>query len=324
MMAEKVLVTGGAGCIGSELCAALLGRGAGVVALDNLSSGRYEHIEALLNDRNFTFIEGDTLDAQALDDSLLGVETVYHLAANPDIKYTPGDATDKDLRQNTLATYHLLEAMRRRGIRRLAFSSTSAIYGICEQQPITESQSPQPISLYGATKLSCEVMISAFQHLFDMQCWIFRFANIVGAKTRKRGSTVIADFVRKLQADPSRLEILGNGRQLKSYLLSQECVDAMLYIVEHAKAPFNIYNLGCRDAITVDEIARIVVEKMNLTGVKFTRTGTEGGWPGDVPRFILDVSKLNQLGWEAQHTSREAVESAVDSTLTRALSFKAQ
>jgi UDP-glucose 4-epimerase len=312
----KILVTGGAGCIGSDLVDALLLRGDEVIAVDNLSSGKVEHILPFADRAGFRFVEGDLLDSGLLDPLLPGVDIIYHLAANPDVKFTPGDRTDKDLQQNTIATYNVLEAARRNSVRKLAFSSTSAIYGISPIQPIPESAFlPNPISLYGATKLACEAQISAFQHLFDMQCWIFRFANIVGSKTRKVGRTVISDFVNRLLENPRKLLILGNGLQAKSYLLSQECVEAMLYVVDHAPAPLNIYNLGCEDSLSVNRIAEMVVEAMDLKDVAFEYTGTEGGWPGDVPRFRLDVAALNRLGWKARYTSEQAVGSAIRSML---------
>jgi UDP-glucose 4-epimerase len=312
----KVVVTGGAGCIGSDLVGALLSRGEEVIAVDNLSSGKLEHVSPFFDHAGFRFVEGDLLDISLLGPLLSGVDFVYHLAANPDVKFTPGDRTDKDLQQNTIATYNVLESMRTNSVRKLAFSSTSAIYGISPIQPIPESAFlPNPISLYGATKLACEAEISAFQHLFGMQCWIFRFANIVGPKARKVGRTVISDFVNRLRQDPRKLLILGNGLQAKSYLLSEECVEAMLYVVYHAGAPLNIYNLGCDDSLSVNRIAEMVVEAMELKDVAFEYTGTEGGWPGDVPRFRLDVEALNRLGWKARYTSEQAVASAIKSML---------
>jgi UDP-glucose 4-epimerase len=303
----KILVTGGAGCIGSDLAAALLEQGHTVTAYDNLSSGKSEHIEALKPHPRFRFVEADMLDRPALSQAVAGQEMVYHLAANPDVKYSPGDPTTKDLEQNTLATHGLLDEMRLAGVKRLAFSSTSAVYGISERLPIPEDQPMKPISLYGATKLSCEATIAAFQNLFEMQCWVFRFANIVGDKVRKRGRTVISDFIYKLQQNPAELEILGNGQQAKSYLLSQDCVNAMLYCVEHAREGYNVFNLGCDDQLSVNEIARMVCEALGLADVRFRYTGGEGGWPGDVPQFKLDVSRLNKLGWRASRGSREAV-----------------
>lgn len=312
----KILITGGAGCIGSGMAEALALVGHEVVVYDNLSSGRIEHIESLIGLPNFRFIAGDILDSEALLVAMDGVDFVHHMAANPDVKYTRGDATDKDLNQNTLGTYRVLEAMRLRGVRMLAFASTSAVYGLAGTEPIPENAPfPRPISLYGATKLACEGMICAFQNLFELQCWIFRFANIVGAKTRKRGRTVIGDFIARLRIDPSKLLVLGNGRQAKSYLLNEECIAGMLFALEHAQAPINIFNLGCDDWVTVDRIAELVISAMGLAGVRIEYTGGEGGWPGDVPHFRLDVSAMNRLGWRARYNSEEAIRLAIQASL---------
>jgi UDP-glucose 4-epimerase len=307
----RILITGGAGCIGSDLAEALIARGDQVIVLDNLSSGKIEHIEPLLSHDNFKFVECDLLDPSAWRDNFRDTDMVYHLAANPDVKFVEGEATDKDLNQNVIATYNVLEAARVRGVRRFAFSSTSAVYGIVPVQPIAETATTRPISLYGATKLGCEGLISAFSNLFDMECRIFRFANIVGAKVRKKGRTVISDFIHKLTENPRVLEILGDGKQAKSYLLSSDCIDSMLYIVKHARGPLATYNLGCSDSLPVVRIAEMVVEAMGLSGVEYRFTGGEGGWPGDVPRFTLDVSALNELGWKASHTSEQAVAIAI-------------
>jgi UDP-glucose 4-epimerase len=312
----RTLITGAAGCIGSDLAEALVAHGEDVVGVDNLSSGKIEHLASLRQSRNFHFIEGDLEDPAIVEAAIRGVDFVWHLAANPDVKFVDGDPTDKDLRQNTICTYNVLEAMRRAGVRKLAFSSTSAVYGISPVQPIPEDVAfPRPISLYGATKLACEGMISAFQNLFGIESWIFRFANIVGPKVRKRGRTVIGDFILRLTENPRKLVILGDGKQAKSYLLSEECVRAMLFAVENATAPLNVYNLGCSDSLQVTAIADLVVEAMGLKNVLYEFTGGEGGWPGDVPRFLLDVSAINRLGWKARANSREAVASAIQSSL---------
>jgi UDP-glucose 4-epimerase len=314
----KMLVTGGAGCIGSDLAEALINRGDQVRVLDNLSSGKQEHLSSLHGRPNFEFIEGDLENPKVVGSAVKGVDMVWHLAANPDVKYTDGDATDKDLTQNTLCTYNVLEAMRLHGVGKLAFASTSAVYGICPTQPIPElAPFPQPISLYGATKLGCEALISAFQNLFHLRCWIFRFANIVGPKVRKKGRTVIGDFILRLHENPRKLRILGDGKQAKSYLLSAECVEAMLFVVERAAAPLNVFNLGCDDSLSVTRIADLVVQAMGLHDVAYEFTGGEGGWPGDVPRFRLDVSAINALGWTARYNSLQAVESAIRSTLAQ-------
>jgi UDP-glucose 4-epimerase len=314
-MAERILVTGGAGCIGSELAERLLRSGHQVTVVDNLSSGKREHIEQLLPNRNFRFVVGDLLDMDLVCSVTAGQDLVFHFAANPDVKFAPGDPTDKDLRQNTLCTYNLLEAMRRHRVRRLAFSSTSAVYGPSERQPIPEDTPARPISLYGATKLSCEAMVGAFQNLFGMDCWIFRFANIVGPRTRKTGRTVVGDFIEKLRRNASSLEILGDGRQAKSYLLSRECIEAMLFVMEGAPRGLQIFNLGSSDSLSVRRIADMIVEAMGLENVQYNFTGGEGGWPGDVPRFRLDVSKLTQLGWQAAHTSEQAVWESINMML---------
>jgi UDP-glucose 4-epimerase len=314
----KALVTGGAGCIGSDLAEALLARGDQVVVMDNLSSGKLEHIAPLRRNPNFSFIKGDLEDAALVGSVMNGIDLVWHIAANPEVKFSMEDATDKDLRQNIICTYNVLEAMRRCGVKRLAFSSTSAVYGISPVQPIPESAPfPRPISLYGATKQGCEALISAFQNLFEWQCWIFRFANIVGPKVRKKGRTVIGDFILRLRENPRRLTILGNGEQAKSYLLSEECIDAMLFIVAHAGQPLNVYNLGCNDSLQVTRIADMVVEALGLKSVEYEFTGGEGGWPGDVPRFQLDTSKLNELGWKARHNSEEAVRISIRQLLAQ-------
>ncbi len=317
-MTQQILVTGGAGCIGSELAQALLHCGHEVTVIDNLSSGKEEHVEPLRSNARFHFIEGDLLDPDLVESVVAGKDIVYHLAANPDVKFAPGDATDKDLKQNTICTYHVLEGMRRRGVRRLGFASTSAVYGPSERQPIPEDNPTRPISLYGATKLACEGMIGAFQHLFDMDCWIFRFANIVGPKVRKTGRTVVGDFIDRLQNDPTRLRILGDGQQAKSYLLNEECVAAMLFVVQNAPRGLQIFNLGCDDSLPVHRIADMVVEAMGLRNVRYEFTGGEGGWPGDVPRFRLDVTKVNRLGWRAQHNSEQAVWQSIRSVLAEA------
>jgi UDP-glucose 4-epimerase len=314
-MNDRAFVTGGAGCIGSDLVGRLLGRGDKVTVLDNLSSGKLEHIQPFLGRPDFRFVEGDLLDVDRMLQAVSGANIVYHLAANPDVKYVPGEPTDRDLKQNTIGTYQLLEAMRQRAVRRLVFASTSAVYGLSERQPIPEEQACRPVSLYGATKLACEAMIGAFQSLFAMDCLILRFANIIGPKVRKVGGTVIGDFIAKLHKDPSRLQILGNGKQAKSYLLSEECVDAMIFAVDRAPVGLRILNLGCDDNLSVRRIADMVVEGMELRDVQYEFTGGESGWPGDVPRFVLDVGAINQLGWRAKHTSEQAVALVIQASL---------
>jgi UDP-glucose 4-epimerase len=245
-----------------------------------------------------------------------GVEIVYHLAADPDVRYAPGDPTDAAHNRNVRTTYNALTAMRLHGVRKIVFTSSSAVYGIAPKLPIRENDFfPRPISLYGASKLACEGMCSSYSRLFDIDCWVLRLANIVGPKIRTRGRTVIGDFIAKLRQDPTRLEILGDGRQRKSYLTTRECVEGMLFAVEHADEPYNALNLGGDDSVTVTRIAEVVIEAMGLHGVELLYTGGEGGWPGDVPHFVLDASALGRLGWKPRLSSEESVAEAIRETL---------
>lgn len=309
----RALVTGGAGSIGSDLVEALLARGDEVVVFDNFSSGKRERLEAL---PRATTIEADLLDPQATAAAVGGVEIVYHLAANPGVRFRPAGPTGRDLEQNVRATFNVLESLRSNSAKRLVFASTSAVYGVAEKLPIAENDFfPRPISLYGATKLAAEALISSYSHLYGIQSWIFRLANIVGSKTRTRGRTVLADFIAKLREDPRRLVILGDGRQSKSYLRNSECVEGMLFAVERAREPLNVFNLGPDDAITVRRIAEMVVEAMGLHDVEFAFTGGRAGWPGDVPSFRLDVGAINRLGWKARLDSEQSVALAIEELL---------
>jgi len=315
MMLEdlSILVTGGAGFIGSHLVDLLVERN-DVTVLDNMSSGRRENLEGHLSNPRFHLVEGDLLDSLAAYDVLEGTDLVFHLAANPDVQVGARD-TRTHLARNVIATYNLLEAMRRRGVGKIAFTSTSTIYGEATTIPTPESYGPlKPISLYGASKLSCEALISAYCHTFDMQSWIYRFANIVGV----RGTHgVLVDFIRKLRASPKELEILGSGKQRKSYLEVRDCARAMVQGVMASEEDVNIFNIGSRDAIDVSEIADIVVESMGLADVKYNFTGgIDGrGWRGDVFEMLLSIEEMERAGWSPGYTSRESIEVAAEALL---------
>ena len=314
----NALVTGGAGCIGSELVKELL-KNHKVTVLDNLSSGKNEHIQEFTANNNFELVEGDVLDKNVLDSAMKNKDMVFHLAANPDIKFIPGERTDKDLQQNTIATYNVLDTMQKNNVKKIAFSSSSVVYGKAAVMPTPEDYGPlKPTSLYGASKVACEGLISAYCHMFDMQGWIFRFANIVGDKSRKKGRTVISDFIFKLRENSKELEILGDGKQSKSYMLVDDCVAGMLFAIEHANDTVNIFNLSTTDSITVDKISEIVIKEMELHEVKIKYTGSAGGWPGDITNFLLDVSKLKKLGWATKYSSQEAVRMAARRMLGKA------
>ena len=298
------LVTGGAGFIGSHLVDALVEAGQKVRVLDNFSSGREEFLSHHEDSSRVEIFRADLLDMDAVKKSMQGVEMVHHLAANPDIRLGT-EVTDTDLKQGTLATYNVLEAMRMEGVSRISFSSSSAIYGEAEQMPTPETYGPvMPISLYGASKLGSEALITAWAGTFGADAWIHRFANIVGP----RGTHgVIFDFIHKLKKDPSRLEVLGNGMQEKSYMSAEDCVKAMIHLIGHCEKNVNLYNLGTGDTCSVRRIAEIVVEESGLEGVSIEYTGGDRGWAGDVPKTSLEVSRLLETGFKPNLASEEAI-----------------
>ncbi len=298
----KVLVTGGAGFVGSHLVDRLVLSGVEVSVFDNFSSGRHDFLSH--HGDGVRVIEGDLLDLDAVKDAMEGIDIVYHLAANPDIRLGT-TITDTDLKQGTVATYNVLEAMRVTGVKKIAFASSSVVYGEAAQMPTPEDYGPLfPISLYGASKLASEALITSWVGTFGLQAWLFRFANIVGA----RGTHgVIFDFIHKLRADPSRLEVLGNGRQEKSYMEVGDCAAAMVHIVTNTDEPINCFNLGSDDTCSVRRIAEIVVEESGLQGVSIEYTGGDRGWAGDVPKAMLDPSKMNAAGFKTNFNSEGAV-----------------
>lgn len=301
---NKILVTGGAGFIGSHLVDCLTEKGNKITVFDNLSSGKIGFIENHLENPDFTLIKGDLLDHKAIERACKDIDLVFHVAANPDVRLGASD-TKIHFDQNILATYNLLDAMRKNSVKKVAFTSTSTIYGEAHIMPTPENYGPLlPISLYGASKLACEALITSYSHTFDMQAWIFRFANIVGPRST-HGITV--DFIRKLQENPTQLEILGDGKQEKSYLHVSECVDAILFAIDKSKEDVNIFNIGSEDTISATGIGRAIVEEMKLSEVKFIYTGGSRGWKGDVPRMRLDIEKLKDIGWKPAYTSERSV-----------------
>ncbi|MFC2002719.1 NAD-dependent epimerase/dehydratase family protein [Chloroflexota bacterium] len=303
---SRYFVTGGAGFIGSHLVDRLLTDGNSVTVYDNLSSGKIENIEHLQGEATFQFIQADLLDSDALKEAMKGHELVYHFGANTDI---PGGnrITDLDLKNDTIATYNVLKAMKQNKIEKIIFPSSSAIYG---DQPsaLSESIGPcLPVSLYGAGKLACEGLISSFCHLFNLQAWIFRFGNVLGARM---GHGVIVDFINKLRENPKKLEVLGDGNQEKNYFLVEDCLDGILFAFHSCDNPCEVFNLGCESTIKVTAIARIVIEEMGLTDVNISYSGGKRGWPGDMPSVIYDMGKMKRMGWEAGYTSSEAIRMA--------------
>ena len=301
----RALVTGGAGFIGSHLIDRLVARGDDVVVIDNLSSGDVGFIQPHIDNGRVRLVEGDICNPADVGRAMaMEIDCVFHMAANPDIRLGTR-ITDTDLQQGTVATYNILEAMRLNDVDRIVFASSSVVYGEDAPLPTPEDHGPcMPISLYGASKQAGEGLISSWVGTFGLQAWIFRFANIIGA----RGTHgVIFDFIHKLKNDPTRLEVLGNGLQEKSYMEVGDCVDAMLHVMSNAHQPLNLFNLGSHDTASVRRIAEIVVEVTGCADDRIEYTGGDRGWAGDIPRARLGIDKMLQTGFDVTMNSEEAI-----------------
>ena len=307
------VVTGGAGFIGSHLVDSLVARGGRVTVIDSLVSGERANIARHIRTGSVSFVRAD-LKKNGWQEALAGADRVWHLAADPDVRQS-AVSPQGPFDNNILATFRVLEAMREQAVPAIAFTSTSTVYGDAAVIPTPEDYAPlEPVSVYGASKLACEALISSYCHSFGMRSCLFRFANIVGLRS---GHGVITDFLKKLGGNSRELEILGNGRQSKSYLLVGDCVDAMLYAAERMEGPVSTFNIGSDDWIDVRAIARIVEKEMGLAGVKHRFTGGERGWVGDVPRMQLSIDKIRRLGWQPAHGSKESVRLAARALLDR-------
>jgi UDP-glucose 4-epimerase len=308
----RAIVFGGAGFIGSALAAKLVSEGSEVTVFDSLYTGKLENIAPLGGKRGFAFVKADMRDAGEVRRAVGGHDIVYHLAANADIRGGM-ENTLLDLEYNTITTINCLEAMRRCDVKEIVFTSSSAVYGEPSVFPTPENYGPlRPTSLYGASKLAAEGYVSAFCEDFGMRSWIFRFVNILGAGN---SHGVVGDFIRKLSANPKKLEILGDGRQRKSSLHISDCLSGIRAGVESGREATNIYNIGNDDYAVVDEIADEVCAAMGLSGVEYSHTGGERGWPGDMPFVFLDNRKLRAAGWKPTMGSRQAVRRAAEEML---------
>jgi UDP-glucose 4-epimerase len=297
---KRVVVTGGAGLVGSHL-AMQLAADNDVVVGDDLSKGDRERVPD-----GVEFVRADMTDPDDVAELVTGdVDIVFHFAAYTDTNY----ANPRQLfEENTEMTYNVLERMDEVGVDHVAFTSSSTVYGEAPM-PTPEDYAPlEPISIYGASKLADEGLVSTYGHSYGMTAYIFRFANIVGPNQR---GNVIPDFIEKLLDDPDELEILGDGRQEKSYLHVSDCIDAICHVVEEGSKPVNIYNLGTRTTTSVTAIADIVADVMGLDP-DYAYTGGDRGWTGDVPRMRLSIEKLSALGWEPSISSDDAVRRAAE------------
>jgi len=292
----RYFVTGAAGFIGSSLVDRLRKLGWSVVGYDNFSTGQERFVTGEL-------VRGDILDAAALTEAMRGCDFVFHLAANADVRFGT-DHPARDLEQNTIGTFRVLEAMRANGVKHIAFSSTGSVYGEATVIP-TPEDAPFPIqtSLYGAAKVAGEGLVAAFCEGFGMQAWIFRFVSILG---ERYSHGHVFDFYRRLRQDPSTLHILGNGKQRKSYLYVQDCVDAILCAIENARDKVNIFNLGTDEYCQVDDSVGWICDALGITP-KRTYAGGDRGWIGDNPFILLDCKRIRSLGWAPKLTIREGI-----------------
>ncbi len=305
----RYFITGGAGFIGSNMVDKLLeNENNEIVVYDNFSTGRKEFLQEALKNNRFKLIVGDTQNLNDLINAMKGCEFVFHFAANADVRMGT-EHPRKDLEQNTIATYNVLEAMRQNGIKRIGFSSTGSVYGEAEVIPTPEN-APFPIqtSLYGASKLAGEGLIAAYCEGYDMQAYIFRFVSILGERYTHGH---VFDFVKKLKENPTQLYILGDGYQKKSYLYVGDCLNAILTVVENANERVNIFNLGTNEFCEVRDSAKWICDKMKLHP-SFSYAGGKRGWIGDNPFIYLDTQKVCSYGWKPHLTIEEGVKRTVD------------
>lgn len=299
----RFFVTGCAGFIGSNVTDRLLAGGHEVVGYDNLSTGQLGFLQHATGSERFMFVQADVLDTRSLTQAMRGTEFVFHLAANADVRFGT-QHTRKDLEQNTIATVNVVEAMRQNGVRRIAYASTGSVYGEAQVFPTPET-SPMPVqtSLYGASKLAAEGFIEAFSEGFDLQVYIFRFVSILGERYT-HGHVI--DFYKQLQVHPDHLDVLGNGKQRKSYLYVQDCIDAMLLAIEKADKKVNIFNLGTDEYCEVDDSISWICQHLGISPQR-RYDDRDRGWVGDNPFIFLDCSAMRALGWRPRLSIREAV-----------------
>ena len=310
---NKVFITGAAGFIGSSLVDRLLGEGVEVVGWDNFSSGQERFLDAALQNTGFTLKRGDNLDETALKDAMAGCEMVFHFAANADVRFGLNHPR-RDLEQNTIATFNVLEAMRANGIQRIAFSSTGSVYGECPVIP-TPEDAPFPIqtSLYAASKVAGETLIHSYCEGFGFEGYVFRFVSILGERYTHGH---VFDFYKQLMEHPDYLKVLGDGKQRKSYLYIGDCMNAMLKVVragtaQHAKHRVETYNLGCDAYVQVNDSIAIICQTLGLSP-RLEYTGGEKGWVGDNPFIYLDTAKIRATGWQTEKTIEQGVERTIN------------
>jgi UDP-glucose 4-epimerase len=312
-MVKKYFITGGAGFIGAHLTNRILDTsGSTVTVFDNFTTGRRWHFGERIHDPRLTVVAGDCRNQQEVIEAIKGHDVVFHLASNSDIARAVNEPWI-DFENGTLLAHNVLEAMRRASIRRIAFTSGSGVYGEVPPVPIKEDYNRMiPVSTYGACKVACEALVSAYSFMFEMQGIVFRFANVVGPQ---QTHGVAYDFIQRLAKDPARLLILGDGTQSKPYIHVDDVVDAFLMTEAVERMGYEYYNVASEDFLSVHDIADIVSERMGLKGVKYEFTGGNRGWKADVPVYRLNSDKLRARGWRNRMSSRQAVVASVDAMI---------
>jgi len=305
----RVLVTGGAGFIGSHLVDRLIRDGYRVRVVDNLSSGRVENIKHHLESNSIELIVGDLKDPQVALRAVEGVDTVFHFAANPEVRVSTTNP-EVHFNENIVATFNLLEAMRKKGVKELVFASSSSVYGEPEEIPVDENASIRPVSVYGASKAACEALIHAYSKLYGIKAVVLRYANVVGPRLRHG---VVWDLINKLLRNSAELEILGDGKQVRSYIYIDDAIETTITAWRRTETNYEVYNIASEDWITVDEIADEVIKTMELNNVKkIYKPVLHGvGWPGDVKKIALKIDKIKKLGIKPTMNSREAVRTTI-------------
>ena len=309
-MTSSYAVIGGAGFIGSHFVTELLKKQNDVVVVDNFCSGSMAHLEKHLDDKALTIKKMDVENTEDLVLALKGIETVIHLASNPDIAKA---ATDPrvDFLQGTVLTESVVESARRSGVKTILYASGSGVYGDAGETLLTENSQVNPISTYGASKLAGEALLASYAYMFGIRSTAFRFANVVGPM---QTHGVGYDFVRRLRLNPNKLQILGNGKQSKSYVHVSDVVSAVLGASEKTNEMFDCFNISTKDSLSVDDIAQIVFEVLGINpkDIDIQYTGGDRGWKADVPIVRLDASKIENMGWNPKFTCREAMKDAIE------------
>ncbi|MEM3836081.1 SDR family NAD(P)-dependent oxidoreductase [Pyrobaculum sp.] len=304
-MGNRILVTGGAGFIGSHIVDRLIAEGYKVRVVDNFSTGRIENLQHLKGNPNLEIIEGDLKNEQNAKEAVKGTDAVFHFAANPEVRVSTTNPKTH-FEENVVATFNLLEAMREFGVREMVFASSSSVYGEPQEIPVDEDAPVRPVSVYGASKAACENMIHAYSKLYGIKAVILRYANVVGPRLRHG---VIYDLMMKLRNNREELEVLGDGTQVRSYIYVTDAVEATLLAWRRSHGNYEIYNVASEDWITVNEVVNTILDELRLDGVKIIHKPVLHGvgWPGDVKRIALKIDRLKALCFKPRHSSIDAV-----------------